>query len=31
VTVNGKTDTATIEALIVDILKKQETAFPEVR
>ena len=31
VTVNGKTDTATITALIVDILKKQETAFPEVR
>jgi len=29
--VNGKTDHATIEALVVDILKKQETAFPEVR
>ncbi len=31
VTVNGKTDHARIEALIVDILKKQKTAFPEVR
>jgi hypothetical protein len=31
VKVNGKTDHATIEALIVDIQKKQETAFPEVR
>jgi len=31
VTVNGKTDHATIEALIVDILKNQETAFPEIR
>lgn len=31
VTVNGKTNHATIEALIVDILRKQETAFPEVR
>lgn len=31
VTVNGKTDHATIEAIIVDILKKQETAFPETR
>jgi hypothetical protein len=31
VTVNGKTNHATIEALIVDILRKQKTAFPEVR
>jgi hypothetical protein len=31
ITVNGKTDHATIEALVVDILEKQETAFPEVR
>lgn len=31
VTVNGKTDHATIEALIVEIQTQQETAFPEIR